>query len=153
MSYPQFYIWNISYIIWHSFTFIPHGLELIRTQKWPAPTLSGFIAHLVRTSHWHRDVTASNSVEVLSFSGFYIRNCINCVHNCKDYNLLDFTSAVQYMKHFINHLTLIPHGLIRTNKWPAPNVSGLIAQLVRASHQSREVTCSNPVEVLTFSVA
>ena len=41
--------------------------------------------------------------------------------------------------------------LIRTDKWPAPNVSGFIAQLVRASHRYREVTGSNPVEVLTLS--
>ena len=34
---------------------------------------------------------------------------------------------------------------------PAPNVSGFIAQLVKASHRYREVTGSNPVEVLTFS--
>ena len=40
---------------------------------------------------------------------------------------------------------------IRTHKWPAPNVSGFIAQLVRASHRNREVTGSNPVEVLNFS--
>ena len=30
-----------------------------------------------------------------------IRNCFNCVHNCDDHGLLDFKSAVQYMKHFI----------------------------------------------------
>ena len=40
-------------------------------------------------------------------------------------------------------------GFFRTHKWPAPNVSGFIAQLVRASHRYREVTGSNPVEVLT----
>ena len=34
---------------------------------------------------------------------------------------------------------------------PASNVSGFIAQLVRASHRYREVTGSYPVEVLTFS--
>ena len=37
------------------------------------------------------------------------------------------------------------------HKWPAPNVSGFIAQLVWASHRYREVTGSNPVEVLTFT--
>ena len=31
-----------------------------------------------------------------------------------------------------------------------PNVSGFTAQLVRASHRYREVTGSNPVEVLNF---
>ena len=41
--------------------------------------------------------------------------------------------------------------IIRTHKWPAPNVSSFSAQLVRASHWYREVTGLNPVEVLTFS--
>ena len=53
------------------------------------------------------------------------------------HGLLDFRSAVQYMKHFIYHFTSILHWLIRTHKWPAPNVSGFIAQLVRASHRCR----------------
>ena len=34
--------------------------------------------------------------------------------------------------------------------YEATNVSGFIAQLVRASHRYREVTGSNPVEVLNF---
>ena len=56
---------------------------------------------------------------------------------------IDFKPAVQYMKHFIYHSTSILHELIRTHKWPAPNVSGFITQLVRASHRYREVTGSN----------
>ena len=80
-----------------------------------------------------------------------IRNCLNCVHHCEDHSILDFKSAVQYMKHFIYHFTFIPPGLIITHKWPAPNVSGFIAQLVRASHRHCKVTGSNPVEVMTFS--
>ena len=32
-----------------------------------------------------------------------IRKCLNCVHNCDDHSLLDFKSAVQYMKHFMYH--------------------------------------------------
>ena len=132
-------------------TLIPHGL--IRTNKWPAPNVSGFIAQLVRASHRYREVTGSNPVEVLIFSGFYyIRSCINCIHNCYDHSLLDFISAVLYMKHLIYHFTFFPHGLIRTHKGRAPNVSGFVAQLVRASHWCREVTGSNPVEVLTFSL-
>ena len=40
--------------------------------------------------------------EVLNFSGFYTQlHKINCIHNCKDHSLLDFTSAVQYKKYFI----------------------------------------------------
>ena len=42
------------------------------------------------------------------------------------------------------------HGNIWTHNWPTPNVSGFIAQLVRASHRYRDVTGSNPVEVLNF---
>ena len=52
-----------------------------------------------------------------------VRNCLNCVHNCDDHSLIDFKSAVQHMKYFMYHFTSIPHGLIRTHKWPAPNVS------------------------------
>ena len=37
---------------------------------------SGFIAQLLRASHLYREVTGSNPVEVLTFSGFYIRYCI-----------------------------------------------------------------------------
>ena len=40
-----------------------------------------------------------------------------------------------HMKYLIYHFTSIPHGLIRTHKWPALNVSGFIAQLVKASHR------------------
>ena len=31
----------------------------------------------------------STGVEILNLSGFYIRNCINCVHNFEDHRLLD----------------------------------------------------------------
>ena len=31
----------------------------------------------------------------------FIRNCLNCIHNCDDQSSLDFKSTVQYMKHFI----------------------------------------------------
>ena len=77
---------NTKHVI-HHFSFFPHGL--IRIYKWPAHNVSGFITQLVRASHRYREVTGSNPVEVLNFSGFYIRNCINCVHNCEDHSLLD----------------------------------------------------------------
>ena len=59
---------------------------------------------MVKASHWYREVTGLNPVEVLTFSGFY-RQLFNCVHNCNDHSLLDFTSAVQYRKHFMYHFT------------------------------------------------
>mgnify|MGYP000444687548 CR=1 FL=1 len=77
--------------------------------------VSCFIAQLVRASHQYREVMGSNPVEVLTFSAF-LRNCLNCVHNCDDHTLLDFKSAVQCMKYFIYHFTSILHGLIRTHK-------------------------------------
>ena len=117
----------------------------------PAPTVGSFIAQLVRATDWYHEVTGLDPVEVLTLSGFYISNCINSFHNCKDHSLLDFTSAVQYMKYFIYNFTFIPHGLLRAHKWPAPNISGFIAQLLRTSHRYLEVTVLYPLEVLTFT--
>ena len=48
-------------------------------------------------------VTVSNPVEVLTFSGFYTQLLKLRSYNCDDHGLLDFKSAVQYMKHFIDH--------------------------------------------------
>ena len=42
------------------------------------------------------------------------------------------------------------HRNIWTHNWPAPNVTGFIAQLVEHRTGNREVTGSNPVEVLNF---
>ena len=61
---------------------------------------------VVRASHRYREVTRSNPVEVLTFSGFYTQ-LLNCVHNCDDQSLLDLKSAVQHMKYFI-HITSHP---------------------------------------------
>ena len=89
-----------------------------------------------------------------------LRNCKNCVHNCEDHSFTWFHIRSSYMIQFIFHFIVdsfhrwfIPHRIIRTHKWPAPNVSGFIAQLVRASHRYREVTGSNPVEVLNFQAS
>ena len=38
------------------------------------------------------------------------------IASSNDHSLLDFKSAVQYMKHLIYHFTSILHGLIRTHK-------------------------------------
>ena len=59
-------IWNISYITSHSF--LSGSLEIL---KWPVPNVSGFIAQLVGALHLYREVTGSNHVEILTFSGFY----------------------------------------------------------------------------------
>ena len=51
--------------------------------------------------------------------------------------LIDHICSSIYMKYFICYFTFI-----RTHNWPATNVSGFIAQLVRASHRYREITGS-----------
>ena len=51
-----------------------------------------FIAQLIRASHRYREGSGSNLAEVLNFSGFYRRNCVNCVHDCEDHSLLDLAS-------------------------------------------------------------
>ena len=86
---------------------------------------------LVSPSHRYHEVTGSNPVEVLNFSGFYIRNCINCVHNCEDHSLLDFTSAVQYIKYSIYHfkygnLNIVPSPAARSEKYDS---RGFIAHI------------------------
>ena len=142
---PQFNIWNISYIT--SYPFFVGLLELTNDQ------LSSSVASLLSWLERRTSIARSRILTPLKFWLFQasIRNCLNCVHNWDNHSSLVFKSAVQYMKHFIYHFTSILHGLIRTHKWPPPNVSGFIAQLVRASHRYCEVTGSNLVEVLTHS--
>ena len=42
---------------------------------------------------------SKQGVEVLNFSGFYIRSCRSCVHNCEDHSLL----ALFKVKHAKRH--------------------------------------------------
>ena len=58
------------------------------------------------------------------------------------------TVDIWFISYIIN--THFFHGNIWTHNWPAPNVSGFIAQLVEHRTGNREVTGSNPVEVLIF---
>ena len=55
------------------------------------------------------------------------------------------------MFHIIYRTADVKSSKLWTHKWPALNISGFIAQLLRASQLYREVTGSNPFEVLTFS--
>ena len=79
MIYETFYILNS----------ILNGL--IRTHKWPVPKVSGFIAKLVRASHRYREVTGSNPVKVLSFSGFYTQLLKLRSYNYDDHSLHEGT--------------------------------------------------------------
>ena len=70
----------------------------------------------------------------------------NCVHNFEDHNFTWFhiRSLIYDPFHISFHRWFIPHGNIRTHKWPAANVSGFIAWLVRAAYRYREVKGSSP---------
>ena len=56
--------------------------------------VSGFIAQLVRASQRNREVTGSNPVEVLNFSGFSTQIAKIAFITAKIIASLDFTSAV-----------------------------------------------------------
>ena len=87
----------ISYIINTHFF---HGN--IWTHNWPAPNVSGFIAQLVEHRTSNREVTGSNSVEVLNFFQASLHNCINCVH-CDDFFI--FISFPQFLYDLL-HISL-----------------------------------------------
>ena len=66
----------------------------------PASNVSGVIAQLLRASHRYREVTGSNPVEVLTFSGNYL----NCVHNCDDHSLLENSNSWTRLMHHLSNL-------------------------------------------------
>ena len=141
----------ISYIVSSSI----HSLLEVRTHKWPSPmaNVSGFIAQLVRASHWYREVTGSNPNKVLKFSGFIYAIAKIAFTTARIIASLDFISTVHiWSLHISFHRWFIPYGNITTHKWPAPNASGFIAQLIRASHRYREVTGSNPLKSWIFKL-
>ena len=125
---PELCLWNALHHFQQDWLISIYDIISISQHQW------FHVAQLVGASHQYREVTGSNPV----YKSWHfqpskiIHNCINCFHNWENHSLLDFTSAVQHMKYFIYNFTFIPHGLLRTHKWPATNVSGFIAQLVRA---------------------
>ena len=66
-----------------------------------------------RASHRYREVTGSNSVEVLNFFQASLRNCINWVH-CDDYFLI-FISLPQFI-YDLFHISLTIIIIIKDEK-------------------------------------
>ena len=147
ISFPQF-IYMIHFIYHqHSFLSREHmNPQLTCSQRQWLHSSVG------RASHRYREVTGSNPVEVLDFFFFQasLRNCLNCVSLRRSY--LHFISFPQfiYMIHFIYH----QHSFLsREHMNPQLTCSQrqwLHSSVGRASHRYREVTGSNPVEVLDF---
>ena len=61
-----------------------------------------------------------------------------------------WTQFMQLRKEAWKNSGLQRDGNIWTHNWPAPNVCGFIAQLVEHRTGNREVTGSNPIEVMNF---
>ena len=86
------------------------------------PWLSSVCLHYEKyQDYWTREVI------------YEMSHILNCVQHMRHFiyhltSILRSIFCVQYMRHFMYHFTSILHGLIRTHKWPAPNVSGFIAQ-------------------------
>ena len=108
-----------------------------------------FFTNLTQSDTW-RQIQLRKCILFFQAS---VRNCKNCVHN-EDHSLFDFhiRDSMYNIIHISFHHLSTPHGLTRAHKWPTSNVSGFIAQLVRASNRCREVTGSKPIEVL-FTIA
>ena len=84
-----------------------------------------------RASHWYCEVTGSNPIEVLNFFFVGVFTQLHKLRSLRQSFLhLHFFSAVHisFISFIIN--THFFHGKIWTHNWPAPNVSGFIAQLV-----------------------
>ena len=58
-----------------------------------------------------------------------------------------------YEMYVIYHFTFILHRLLRTHKWPDPNVSGFIAQLVRVSHRFARSRVQTPLKSWLFQAS
>ena len=131
----------MSYLLWRVFVVVRYIIQLALDDDQNTTDTA------YRNSLFNRSIMTSGLEVVLSSmvyfaSDVYEINHMNCGNEIKWRLILAVMNAIICILHF--------HGNIWTYNWPAPNVSGFIAQLVRASHQYREVTGSNPVEVLNF---
>ena len=84
-------------------------IKQLRIEAWKSQDFNGVWTHALaipvqRSNQLNYEVT---DVRSWSFVGS-IRNCLICVHNCHDHSLLDFKSAVQYMK----YIQAFSHGCI-----------------------------------------
>ena len=112
-------------------TLSDHLPSLVRTLRSLRAALMLSPTSCVRHSENHSPYPYSSFsflVEVLNFFQASLRNCINCV-NCNDHFIfISFPQFIYNFSYIMN--THFFHGNLWTHNWPAPNNSGLIAQLV-----------------------
>ena len=87
-------------------------IEAIAYRAWKSQDFNGVWTHdlatPVRRSNWlSYEAPDVGHLWILCEEWMWSdkRNCLSCVHNCDDHSLLDFKSAVLYMKPFIYHFT------------------------------------------------
>ena len=68
--------------------------------------MASLLSWLERRTSIARLITGSNPVEFLTFFSGFLRNWINCVHNCEDHSSFDFISAVFIYDLFHMHLSM-----------------------------------------------
>ena len=90
--------WIKSYILHIIFT--PHGRYMYELNKLTSLPMCAFIAQLVENSTGIAEVTGSNPVEALIFSGFFFPICLNWKIYCDDHSSLSSTSAVQISRNY-----------------------------------------------------
>ena len=115
ISHPQFNIWNI-HISFHIHYYIIYHFTFIRTPIFEILNIQ-LDSEAVRTKTIE---TRWNECEIIYISSTFLCLCPHCLAIRLNLNI----SKKAY--------------------WPAPNISGFIAQLVRASHRYHEVTGSKP---------
>ena len=74
-----------------------------------------FFSNFTQTDTW-RQIQLNTCISFLQAS---TRDCKNCAENCENHSFIDFN---------LIHGKFIPHGLIRTHKWPVLSVTGFIAR-------------------------
>ena len=116
-------------------------------------TMCGFIAQLVEHGTGIAEVTGSNLVEALIFSGFSSFQLLKLEKfTAMIIPPFDLQLQFKYMNYLIytsHHFTL--HGRYELNCLASLTMCGFMAQLVQHGNGIAEVTGSNLVEALIFS--
>ena len=107
--------------------------------------MCGFVAQLIEHRTGIAEVTGSNPVEALIFSGFFFP----IVYIGKFTAMIILLFDMNYFIYTSHHFT--PHGRMNSIKLTSLPMCGFIAQLVEHRTGIVEVTGSNPVEALIFS--
>ena len=97
--------WCLDPILCELNFFIMQMFSFVFGEKHAAPNVSGFIAQLVRASHGYQRSRVQTPLKSWIFQAS-LRNCKNCIHNCKDHSFTLFHIRSSYMIHLIYHFII-----------------------------------------------